>query len=1208
MTFQKLLLSLFVGLCLTFSSTAQTWQELREQGANYYDIERAFEREHAGKVSKFKREMAKEAAKGDEAKRAGAYERQMEGMVNFYRWQYHVAPRVRESQGDMTAMSEGMLRGLQQKSRELNTRAANWSLVGPQSVPTNGGNGRINAVRVHPTNSSILFACSPAGGLWKSTNGGTSWTTITDAIAAVGATDVAFNPTNPNIMYLATGDGDASDVLSLGVYKSIDGGNTWAATSLAFTLANGRTLSKILVNPTDPNIVMAGGRAGIYRSTNAGSTWTQVSTANIRDLEFKPNNPSVLYAGGYAGAGFLRSTDGGITWVKNTTSMATGIQRIAVAVSPLNANYVYCLAATTGTYGFEGLYLSTDGGTTFTKKSSTPNILGWYNGTASQSDAADGQGWYDLCLAVSPTNINTILTGGVNIWRSTNGGTSWSKLTAWEANTTATNYSHADVHDLTYAGTTLYAGSDGGVFISTNDGTAWANRSANMSIAQLYGLALSPTSATTILSGHQDNGTNLTTNGTSWAQVNGGDGMLCMIDQATPTRMFSTIYNGALYRSTNSGASFSGIYTVPGGGWVTPILQDKVTPTTLYAGGTNVVKSINSGTNWTTISAFSGVGTLVSMSIARNNSQIIAAASATRVMVTTNGGSTWTNRTTGLPANTSIQGIEIDVNDANKIYVALASYAGNSVFRSLDGGATWANISAGLPSIPAECFVTQNNATGVVYVGTDLGVYYSANSGTTWTAFNTGMPGLVIKDLEIFYPTGKLRAATYGRGVWESTLEGFVVNNAPSVAIASPANGSSYTAPASVVINANAADTDGSITKVDFYNGATLLFSDNAAPYSYTWTGVAAGSYALTARATDNLGATTTSSVVNISVVVANDAGISAITTPTGTISTASFTPSVTLRNFGSATLTSVQILTKVDAGAEVTFNWTGSLASNATTVVMLPAVTGYTAASHTYSARTQSPNGLTDGNAANNALTSSFTYTVASACSNDNETANNTATGAVVLAVNSTKNSQIGSAGDLDFYKFTTTTAAPKVKITLTNLPLDYDVRLYAATATGGLGSQIGISQNSATVAETIVYNTATKGATYYVRVNGYNNVSSTTACYTLGVSTSSTNFMRPMASRVVSEKDVEVSQSLSVFPNPTRDVANLNFKAWSETMYTIHVLDITGKEILRENAQFTEGGNQWTLKTDNLQSGLYFIRVENGDQDEVTKLMIEK
>ncbi len=1180
---------------------AQTWLELKEQGANFNQIQAAFSRENSGKIKKFKRELVEEA--NGKAAKSGKFEREMEGMIHYYRWAAFVEPRVQEANGEMAVMNEGMMRAIAKKSGEIQTRAANWTLVGPKSIPTNGGNGRINAVRVHPTDANTLFACSPAGGLWKSSNGGGSWTAVSDAISALGCTDVAFDPTNPNILYLLTGDGEAGDVFTLGVYKSTDGGNSWLPTGLVFNLSNSKILSKILVHPTNGNTIIVGGSAGIYRSTDGGTTWSQRSTSSVRDLEFKPSDPSVIYAGGYGtSAGFWRSVDGGATWSKPTTLMTTGVQRVAVAVSPANADYVYALAATTTYYGFEGLYLSTDGGATFTKKSSTPNILGWYSGTATQADATDGQGWYDLSLAVSPSDINTLFTGGVNIWKSTTGGTSWSKMSAWDAPNSATNYTHADIHDLCFKGTDLYVGCDGGVFKTTNSGASWSDLSSNLSIAQLYGLGLSATSETTILSGHQDNGTTLTTNGTSWSEVNGGDGMLCFIDRTNNNNLFSSIYYGNLYRSTNGGGGFSKIYTVTGGGWVTPWLQDPVTATTLYAGGTNVVKSINSGTAWTTISAFSGVGTLVSLDVAKTNNQLIVAASKTKVMKTTNGGTSWTDITAGLPANPTIQNIHIDVNDANKIYVALASYTGNSAFLSINGGSTWTNISAGMPQIPVNCFVTQSNAGGVVYCGNDLGVCFSSNSGTSWESFTNGMPGVPVMDLEIFYPTGRLRAATYGRGVWDSNLNGF--NQAPSVSITSPTNNAVFTAPTTITIEASAADSDGSIAKVEFYNGTTLLGTALTVPYSFLWNSVAVGSYVITAKAYDNANATTTSTAINISVSIANDAGITAIAKPNGAVG-ASETPSVTLKNFGSATLTSVSILSKVDNGAEITYNWTGSLASNATTNVNLQNITGYTTGNHTFTARTENPNSATDGNAANDATVSNFTYSTAPLCSNINEPSDNSPTTATALVAGAPISSQIGTTTDNDYYKITTTSALPKLKLTLSNLPANYILYLYSAKNNGTIGSILATSDNAGTLDETILYNTASIGRTYFVRIRGASSAFSTTNCYTLTANTSSTSFIRPLLENTTLFEDDE---NLTVYPNPADDNVTIRYKVLEQGTYTLQLVDVTGKTLIRQTKQFENGENIVELDTNSIVSGLYFVKLSNETQTAVSKLLIEK
>ncbi len=959
-------------LCAGHFIQAQSWLTLRDQGANFYDIKAAFNRQYGNRVKEMNRELRKEVSRN--GIKSDKFERQMEGMVQYMRWADFIEPRVKESNGDMSAMGTGMVQALtEQKRRMVTTRAgASWSNIGPQNTPTDGGNGRINAVRPHPSVAGTLFACAPAGGLWKSTDNGGNWLPISDDIAVLGATDVAFDPSNPNTMYLATGDGEAGDAYTTGIYKSTNGGGSWAATNLVFTLDTKKTISKILINPTDGSILVGGG-IGIYRSTNGGASWTQVSTSSVRDLEFKPGAPTTVYAGGYGSTPFMRSTDGGVTWAAAGTGIpTTNWQRVALAVTSLDDTYVYALVSNSTNDGFRGLYLSTDGGTTFTSKATTPNILGW---EAAGSDTG-GQGWYDLSLVVDPSVKTTIYAGGVNIWKSTTSGTSWSCVAHWSG--TGAPYAHADIHDLIFIGSTLYAGNDGGVFTSANSGLTWTDKSSNLSIAQIYGIGISQSNANLIISGHQDNGTNLTANLSTWSEVNGGDGMLCFIDRTNDSRMFSSIYNGDLYRSTNGGTSFSSIYTVTGGGWVTPWLQDPVTATTLYAGGTNVVRSTNTGTAWSTISSFS-IGTIVSIDIATSNNQNILAASGTTLMKTTNGGTAWTNITTGLPSS-AILSVYYDPADANKIYVATASYTGQSVYYSSNGGTSWTNFSTGLPNVPANCFVIQKN-NGDLYCGTDIGVYLRSAGSSTWVPFTSGMPGISVRDLDIHAASAKLRAATFARGIWETAVNSN--NNAPSVSITLPANNAVYSLGSNVIINATASDPDGTVSKVEFYQGTTLLGTSTTTPYTYTWVSPALGNYALTAKAYDDLNAVGTSTVVNITVAIGLDAGISGITTPNGTITTASTTPSVILKNFGATTLTGTTISYKVDNNAFADFVWTGSIASGATATVALPAVTGYALGAHTFTAQTGLVNGNADGNTANDAFTANFTYSLPPACTN---------------------------------------------------------------------------------------------------------------------------------------------------------------------------------------------------------------------------------
>jgi hypothetical protein len=1187
------LLTLISFSVFTQKLAAQTWIELRERGANYYDIRAAFMRQYESKMREVTRELHKEVEKT--TRKSDKFERELEGVLQFMRWSQFVEPRVAQSGGDLNAIGKGMQDALAAQNRNLGVRAgANWQVVGPINTPINGGNGRVNAVRVHPNNASILYACAPAGGLWRSTNGGTSWSPISDAIAVLGATDVAFDPANANTLYLVTGDGEAGDAFSTGVFKSTDGGNTWAATGLTFTVQNRRTLSKIIVNGST---IIVGGSAGIFRSVNGGTNWTQVSTAAIRDLEFKPNTPSVVYAGGYNGNYFLRSTDNGVTWAAAGTGLPTsGVIRAAVAVTPLNSEFVYVLLGNNTDYGFRGLYLSTDGGTTFTLKSSTPNIMGW---NANGSDAG-GQAWYDLSLVVDPANANTIYAGGVNIFKSTNAGTNWTCVGHWYGG--GAPYVHADIHDLCFSGSTLFSANDGGVFCSTNGGTSWADKSANLAIAQIYNFGISQTNANLMISGHQDNGTNITSNATSWSQNLGGDGMQCFIDRTNNAQMFASIYYGALYRSTNSGGSFSSIYTVPGGGWVTPWLQDPTVAATLYAGGTNVMKTTNSGTSWTAISAFSGVGTLVSLDIAPSNNQHILAASASRVMRTINGGTTWT-QLGGLPTS-GIQTVKFDPTNSNKIFVGVASYGGASAFCSTDGGTTWVNISTGLPSVPANTFAIANN--GDAYCGTDLGVYLRTNGATTWTPFTTGMPGVPVFDLKIYTATGELRAATYGRGIWKSPLNSF--NNPPTVSLTAPANGATVNVGTNLVLVANAADADGLITKVEFYNGATLISTSTATPYTATLTASIAGVYNLTARAYDNAGGITTSTNVAVTSVVPLDAGISGILAPNGTIGNVSVTPSVTLRNFGSTSITSATIQYRLNANTFSSINWTGSLAGGASVNVNLPSVTGYAIGNNTFTAQTTLVNGGADGNVNNNGLTVNFVY---STCANDNEPSNNSSSTPAALTLNATKASQIGSATDADFYRFTTTANAPKLRITLSNLPGDYDVFLYNSLSSGAIGSIVARGENGGTTAENVVYNAATTGRTYYLRVFGYGGAFSTAQCYNLLVQTGATNFVRvvqPDRNGNLRLDEPAEAAPLSIYPNPADDMVNLKFTTATAGDYQVSVVNTMGKTVLNDIMYFEEGENETTLRTSDLATGMYLIRVNRGNEKPfIQKVFIE-
>jgi PKD repeat protein len=440
---------------------------------------------------------------------------------------------------------------------------------------------------------------------------------------------------------------------------------------------------------------------------------------------------------------------------------------MCISVTPADPNYIYVLSSASDN-SFGALFRSTNSGTNFTSMSTSPNIFGW---DPNGSDTG-GQGWYDIACGVSPTNKNELICGGVNTWKSLDGGVTWNLNTHWYGG--GAPYVHADLHAVEYiSGTTCYLGTDGGIARTTNSGSTWTTINGQMNIAQSYRMGQSTTTANYVLSGHQDNGTNLL-NGTTWTEVYGGDGMDCFVDRTNNNVMVESYVEGDFNLTNNGGASWSNITNglIGTGAWVSPIIQSAHAANTYYCGYQQVFKTTNKGTLWTQMGTINSSGDILSLAAAPSNSLVLYAASSSNIFKTVNGGASWTSITTGLPSGTAqITRIAVDNTDANNIFITFSGYSStNKVYMSSNGGLTYTNISAGLPNLPANCIVYANNSNDAIYVGTDVGVYYRDGSMNSWTPFMTGLPNVIVNDLEIFYPTNKLRAATYGRGIWQSDL------------------------------------------------------------------------------------------------------------------------------------------------------------------------------------------------------------------------------------------------------------------------------------------------------------------------------------------------------------------------------------------------------------------------------------------------------
>jgi hypothetical protein len=760
---KKLLFSLSLS-AVSFFCGAQSWAEyMSRPDANLYKAQQLFYSYWQGKD-------VTEKGKGYKA---------------FKRWENFMTPRVYPS-GDIALVNQsgknfqdwlaaytppnGGGGGLAGKFNNVNMIAsATWTAMGPFGplFGNAGGQllkaGRICFITVNPTNTLNLYIGTPAGGLWRSNDGGTSWTTNTDNFTNCGFSDLCIVPTNTNVMYAATGDGDAGDTPSYGVLKSTDGGNTWAATGLTFPVTSNYLIRRLVVNPTNSLVLMAATNGGLYRTTDGGATWSSVVAGQHYDIEFQPGNPNTVYAAGTTV--FRKSTNGGATWTTISNGIpTTGQSRLAIAVTPANPNMVYVIAGNNTNYGLTGVYKSTDAATTFTNLNVTQNLLGW----ASAGNDTGGQSWYDLAIAADPNNANIVVTGGVNVWRTTDGGSTWSLYGHWTGS--GAPFTHADHHDLVYdANSGLYDTNDGTVY--KRNGAVWQEISGTMNISEIYKVGTSALTANRWITGHQDNGTSLWT-GTTYSAQLGGDGMDCFIDRTNNNNMFGEYYQGQYMRTTNGGVSWSSYQTGISGtaAWVAPWKQDPQTSTVIYGGYTNLFKSILSTGTWTALAALPNTGqTITEFAIAPTNSLIIYVLKNGGIYKTINGGTSWTTITGTVPVGSGAPTfITICPTDPNKAWVTLSGYSsGNKVFQTTDGGTTWTNYSANLPNLPANCSVYQSGTNDRIYVGMDVGVYYRDNTQASWTLYNTGLPNIPVFDMEISPadPT-KIVAATYGRGAW----------------------------------------------------------------------------------------------------------------------------------------------------------------------------------------------------------------------------------------------------------------------------------------------------------------------------------------------------------------------------------------------------------------------------------------------------------
>lgn len=665
--------------------------------------------------------------------------------------------------------------------------ALNWSQLGPGNI-----GGRIRAIAVHPTDPNIVYIGAVAGGVWKSINGGTSWTSLTDFMGNIAVCALIIDPNNSNTIYAGTGEGffNLDAIRGAGIFKSTDAGASWA--QLSSTNNNNFYYVNDLDYDATNQVLYAATRKGLYSSNDGGASFTAKVTGSgsdvhCLDVEIANTNPRTIFAtfGLFSQSEIWRSTDAGGSFTQNTTYSGHG--RIEMTVSKSNPSVAYASYMSLSTNGTGKFESTNNAGNTW-----SPITIPGPSLTA--TTYTGGQAWYDNILSVDPDNALNVFAGGIDNFKSTNGGSSWTQKTNWYTGTSF-QYVHADQHAMAWAPSNsniVYLGNDGGIWKSTNKGETWTALNNNLFITQFYYGAVNPT-GTVYAGGTQDNGTLRTTGSTNWNEILGGDGGATEIDFNNTNNIYMEYVNLCFFKSTNGGASFekkmngiplAGPNTYDGTSdrtqFISPFSMDPNNSSTIVAGTYRVWRTTNGATSWSAISGdLTGDGsggsgaTISTVIVANGNSNVIyAGCSNGRVQVTTDAGGSWNLRTSGLPT-LAVTRIATDPNNAATAYVTFSGYTASSkIYKTTNYGTNWSNVSGNIPNIPTNCVVVNPANGNNLFVGTDLGVFSTTDGGSTWVQDVTGMANVPVLDLDYRASDNKLFAATHGRSMYSATIGG----------------------------------------------------------------------------------------------------------------------------------------------------------------------------------------------------------------------------------------------------------------------------------------------------------------------------------------------------------------------------------------------------------------------------------------------------
>ncbi len=713
-----------------------------------------------------------------------------------------------------------------------------WQSIGPSNL-----SGRMISVSVNPQNSNTLYAGAASGGLWRSYTDGLEgdWQRINTGFPVLGVGAIAIQPNDSNTIYIGTGEVYQYEAAvggliirttrgsyGVGILKSTDGGKTWTK-SLDWTLDNQRGIQCITFNPLNYNTLLAATSEGIFKSTNAGSSWYQtLNVVMAENILINPQDTGVAVASvgnfdSYLG-GLYYSFDTGENWIGSTPfPSASGKTMLEMYQADPNVLYASVAESTTSV---SSLWRSTDFGFT------------WSN--LSNFDVAGVQGWYSHYVAVHPLDSSQVIRGGVNIYKSMNGGRS-----QFSASGSYSDH-HAYAHDPANPDV-IYDANDDGIYRSTDFGETYTYVSNNLQTGQFYnGFSNSSQDSLLAIGQVQDHIPGYIYRGsTLWGRSAADECGWTATDPTNDQYMYCVDRNGGnIYKSANHGNSFSYVFgTSEFGAWNTPLVLAPSNPNVIYEGRNIVYKSTNGGFSWLpTSSSVIGDGNVaLSMAVSFTGQDTLYVGKApyitglrAKIFRTFNGGASWADVSSGLPDAYPLD-IAVDPDNSQIVYAGFGGFGIDHLFKSTNAGTSWADIGTTLPDIPVTAVVVDPQNSNYIYIGTDVGVHVSTDGGSTWSDFSEGLPDAVlVSDLVVSPSNRTLRVVTHGNGVFERKMPALL----PYLILSSPNGGEQWSALAAHQISWDEAAIPLARLEYSTDNGTTwglIADSVNGFTRSYTW-------------------------------------------------------------------------------------------------------------------------------------------------------------------------------------------------------------------------------------------------------------------------------------------------------------------------------------------------------------------------------------